>query len=700
MITSVKIKPANSNLDEANKEIIRLKEELRLTRNELTEAHKTIERLQLSSTNKDTLITDQEASSAYPTTTIPTPPEQKTPKQAPIGILYEWLDSRFLRGRYGWPDDIRLHPKDKTTTNENKSHLATWEVCKEVVVIPDTQDANCSYANWLIHHAPDEVRGEHALPLVAPATHFISHAWGFEFQHLLRAIRSFVRHTCTEEERNQGIYLWIDIFVVDQHAAARGEMGDDYWETAFCEMVNSIGHTVLVLDKLPALTPTVLTRIWCIWELYSTVSNSNNRLSITMDSEIGNMYKSCKNTQLMKELLIVISAIRSEKAEATVDSDRDKINTLIQATQGGHAEVDKCMRRVLYALLLSMGACTLEDTNKEHLEAYHALSEKMMEVSSNGIVHTQKYHGRSGLVWSLTLDKPNIAALLHNMGCTCEDVTILNMSGYCNTTLDSIPQGLISGQLSSLQSLYLGNHKLNTLPETFGTGLPNLMQLDLSENEFVEIPKTLLDLKQLNILNMANNRLSKDAINNIFDENVEHSQWSLLRSFDLRLNDNLDIETPDLLRQHISSLELVLFHTEPRERAVAILLNSFQSRGDLGLATALDVKEIIDPGSNNVIYYVAMSPGSAMQGWGKKALVANLEMKKAFLTQMGFHRVYWERGGLEKLGSPCSGEFGHPSGQGSRQSFQRGHLNWLPGKGCFFSSDDSTILLKQNERNE
>ena len=419
-----------------------------------------------------------------------------------------------------------------------------------------------------------------------------------------------------------------------------------------------------------------------------------------MDSEIGNMYKSCKNTQLMKELLIVISAIRSEKAEATVDSDRDKINTLIQATQGGHAEVDKCMRRVLYALLLSMGACTLEDANKEHLEAYHALSEKMMEVSSNGIVHTQKYHGRSGLVWALTLDKPNIAALLHNMGCTCEDVTILNMSGYCNTTLDSIPQGLISGQLSSLQNLYLGNHTLNTLPNEFGTGLPNLMQLDLSENEFVEIPKTLLDLKQLNILNMANNRLSKDAINNIFDENVEHSQWSLLRSFDLRLNDNLDIETPDLLRQHISSLELVLFHTEPRERAVAILLNSFQSRGDLGLATALDVKEIMDPGSNNVIYYVAMSPGSAMQGWGKKALVANLEMKKAFLTQMGFHRVYWERGGLEKLGSPCSGEFGHPSGQGSRQSFQRGHLNWLPGKGCFFSSDDSTILLKQNERNE
>ena len=56
-------------LDEANKEIIRLKEELRLTRNELTEAHTTIERLQSSSTNKDTTITEQEASSASPAAT-------------------------------------------------------------------------------------------------------------------------------------------------------------------------------------------------------------------------------------------------------------------------------------------------------------------------------------------------------------------------------------------------------------------------------------------------------------------------------------------------------------------------------------------------------------------------------------------------------------------------------------------------------
>ena len=687
-MTSVQIQPTTttSETDILRHQLAAALQELEVTKNELREAQETIKSLSLSLSEQITEPT-------------PTSPPQRT---APIGILYEWLDARFVRGRYGWPDDIRLHPEDKTKSNIN--HLATWQVCKEVVVIPDTKDANCSYADWLLHHAPDDVKGEQTLPLVGKATHFVSHAWGFEFQHLLRALRNFVVNTCTDEERNKGIYLWIDIFVVDQHAAARGEMGDDYWETAFREMVDAIGHTILVLDRLPAITPTVLTRIWCVWELYSTVNNKENRLSITMDSEINNIYKSCKRKELMEEMLTVISAIRSQDAEATVDSDRSKINALIQATEGGHAAVDRSMCRVLYALLLSMAACTLEDSNDDHLEAFRALSEKIMSASSSSLdssMLTQRFHGRSALVWSLTLDKPKMSSILQDMGYVCDDVEVLNMSGYRTTKIERLPDGLLGGKLSCLTSLYLGNHKLNDIPLTFGTALPHLVQLDLSENMFVNIPVTLLELKHLQILNMANNQLSKNtfeslvgAIPSTLESNegskaIRMTLWPSLILLDIRLNDDLDNTTPDTLRMQIPSLKNVLFHTEPRERAITILLNRFRSQGDLGLAKAGDVKEIIDPGSGETLFYVAMTPGSAMQGWGKKALIANLQMKRAFLTQMGFHRVYWERNGLRHLGEPMSDEIGHPSGSGSMQIFERGNLNWLPDKGCFISEKEA-----------
>ena len=68
-----------------------------------------------------------------------------------------------------------------------------------------------------------------------------------------------------------GIYLWIDIFSVNQHAASAGALPESFWETTFQEMIDSIGRTIVVLDQLDRV-PTPLTRIWCIWEIYCTVA--------------------------------------------------------------------------------------------------------------------------------------------------------------------------------------------------------------------------------------------------------------------------------------------------------------------------------------------------------------------------------------------------------------------------------------------
>ena len=101
---SVQIQPTKraSETDILRHQLAVALQELEATKNELREAQDTIKSL-----------------SEQLTESPPTPPSRRT---APIGILYEWLDARFVRGRYGWPDDVRLHPEDKTKSeNINQS---------------------------------------------------------------------------------------------------------------------------------------------------------------------------------------------------------------------------------------------------------------------------------------------------------------------------------------------------------------------------------------------------------------------------------------------------------------------------------------------------------------------------------------------------------------------------------------------------
>ena len=103
----------------------------------------------------------------------------------PVGILWNWLRDRFLAGKRGWPEDTRLGACKRDQEIFDADGYNTYQVCRELIVLPDTVEHDCSYADWIVcGHAPASVIGSYKLPLVAPATHFVSHAWGFNFQSL------------------------------------------------------------------------------------------------------------------------------------------------------------------------------------------------------------------------------------------------------------------------------------------------------------------------------------------------------------------------------------------------------------------------------------------------------------------------------------------------------------------------------------
>ena len=67
------------------------------------------------------------------------------------------------------------------------------------------------------------------------------------------------------------------MFVCSQHAAA--EQSYEWWSSTFSDCIRAVGHTLLVLQ--PWDDPLPLTRSWCLWEIFSTVS-SNTPLDVLL----------------------------------------------------------------------------------------------------------------------------------------------------------------------------------------------------------------------------------------------------------------------------------------------------------------------------------------------------------------------------------------------------------------------------------
>ena len=136
--------------------------------------------------------------------------------------------------------------------------------------------------------------------------------------------------------------------------------------------------------------------------------------------------------------------------------------------------------------------------------------------------------------------------------------------------------------------------------------------------------------------------------------------------------------------------------SDERERATRIILNRFAAQPELGEASAEDI-ERADVGwesesNHGTVWFVRVeTDGPRHAGGGKKAVIANLRLGEAFLTQMGFHMTYWELGGPKALGPPTSDERG--TGAGAIQNFEGGDMFWTPDKGLY-------VELKEGERRE
>lgn len=158
-------------------------------------------------------------------------------------------------------------------------------------------------------------------------------------------------------------YFYLDVFCVNPFEAST--LNSDDWALSFERSIGGIGHTLLV--AIPALAPDALHRSWCLWELLCTLQTGASLTVATSQREAATL----SNVEHYYAAIHTLAAIDSERAQATYEADKMRIDAAILATAGGFSRIDNAVRGRLLAELLSR---TLE-RGSDHFDLVRALCE-------------------------------------------------------------------------------------------------------------------------------------------------------------------------------------------------------------------------------------------------------------------------------------------------------------------------------------
>ena len=229
------------------------------------------------------------------------------------------------------------------------------QVCKDIV-IPMTKAKNVPFVHLLLNR--DNIDGS---PCVSHANCFVSHAWNYRLKDLLDMLRDIDR-----EHTSRGIkaYFWYDIVALNQHRLADS--------TELPKLVDALqACDSVALCCKPWNRPVVLTRVWCLFEIFHALnlgipisvamtpddqrnslkavqanprsSNANDSTSVTeivvYDTEqrtptdqLANGAKGEADSQLTGAAYADIDV---RQAKATVPEDKAKIFKEVENTPGG-----------------------------------------------------------------------------------------------------------------------------------------------------------------------------------------------------------------------------------------------------------------------------------------------------------------------------------------------------------------------------
>eukprot|EP00750_Incisomonas_marina_P002812 INCI1270.1.p1 GENE.INCI1270.1~~INCI1270.1.p1 ORF type:complete len:883 (-),score=166.74 INCI1270.1:880-3528(-) len=204
----------------------------------------------------------------------------------------------------------------------------------ESIIVPETKELASSYVQFLAQptlqpRTQGVVNDVSAMDssdfTTGPADFFVSHAWSYFFLDLLATLR---QHHQQEQQLPHGRrrrFYWLDIFAVNQHNIF------DCSELPMLETVVAESQEVLVVLS-PWQHPTALTRIWCLFEIFTAMTHKTPVAVVVPPREVPAFEEALAND--FSSIRAKLCDIDSAKAQATNPLDLKRIQAQIQATIG------------------------------------------------------------------------------------------------------------------------------------------------------------------------------------------------------------------------------------------------------------------------------------------------------------------------------------------------------------------------------
>ncbi len=247
------------------------------------------------------------------------------------------------------------------------------------IICPRDGKLGAAYVDCLPHHHnhddDDDVVQDH----VGRANLMLSYTWGNTYKDILDVLSFY----CQRHNRNpKRTYVWICCLCNNQHRVLENLKNGHVvpftqFQTTFSNKVLGIGNVLALIS--PWDDPIYLTRVWCIFELFTAYKHSSGRALNAHDEEHQQQQPgaSCKlqidmpqrARNALKQFIYdttddsdhvrmkfhqVLGNTAIQDANASVPADKENIMKLVQAEDGGYVALNNAVNDLLRGWLNDM----------------------------------------------------------------------------------------------------------------------------------------------------------------------------------------------------------------------------------------------------------------------------------------------------------------------------------------------------------
>ena len=179
--------------------------------------------------------------------------------------------------------------------------------------------------------------------MFGPANAFVSHAWRYRFlKDLVAAIKAWRKR----QPRNSivNLFLWVDIFVVNQHIdppkiqnTEEEERNFKTFSDGFQVALQDIGRAIIVLS--PWNRPEWMFRIWCLFEFY-IMEMFHIQYEFVMPPEQESSFVHSLEEE-GNTFLEMVSTLNMEHADSQSNYDKVQIKKLVVNNLGGFSKLNE-----------------------------------------------------------------------------------------------------------------------------------------------------------------------------------------------------------------------------------------------------------------------------------------------------------------------------------------------------------------------